>query len=210
MIYRLLLFFLGLICFSTGIALAVQVQYLGLHPWEVLHVGLYHKFGLSIGTWSIIIGLVLILITLIIDRKYIHIGTFLNVFLVGGAVDFILWTEILPKATNHSVDIGILLVSMVLMGFGGGINNAAKIGSGPRDGFMLAISEKKEISIRKVRIGLETGIVLFGIIIGGPLFLFTFIYTFVQSPVFQIAYLGAVKSLKELNENKQAQQTSTE
>ena len=77
---RIILFICGLILFSMGIAQAVQVKYLGIHPWEVLHVGLYEMFGLSIGQWSIIIGVILIIITLLLDRQYIHIGTFLNVF----------------------------------------------------------------------------------------------------------------------------------
>lgn len=185
---RLGFFLSGLILFSLGIAQSVQVQYLGIHPWEVLHVGLYEKFGLSIGTWSIIIGIGLILITLILDRRYINIGTFLNVFFVGWAVDLWLWLDFLPKGGSLTRDVVIMLCSMALMGFGGGMNNAARIGSGPRDGFMLSISDKTGISIRKVRITMETSVVLLGILIGGPVFLFTFLYTFVQSPIFQYAY----------------------
>lgn len=193
---RLIIFFMGLVCFSLGIALAVNVQYLGIHPWEVLNVGLFNQLGLSIGTWSIIIGIGLIIITLILDRTYIHIGTFLNVFLVGIAVDFILWLDILPNASNIYLDISVLILSMVMMGIGGGVNNAARIGSGPRDGFMLALSEKLNISIRSVRIVIETIVVLFGILIGGPVFIFTFIYTFVQSPVFQFAFLKTERYLQ--------------
>lgn len=188
---RIMLFICGLILFSMGIAQAVQVKYLGIHPWEVLHVGLYETFGLSIGQWSIIIGVVLIIITLLLDRNYIHIGTFLNVFFVGWSVDFILWLDFLPHAHNLIIDILLIILSMVLMGVGGGINNAARIGSGPRDGFMLAIADKTKFSIRSIRITLESSIVILGILIGGPVFIFTFIYTFVQSPVFQLAYLKA-------------------
>lgn len=194
--WRLFIFFLGLICFSTGIALAVNVQYLGIHPWEVLNVGLYNRFGLSIGSWSIIIGVVLILVTFILDKAYIHIGTFLNVFLVGIAVDFILWLDFLPHAKNIYIDILLLLCSMVMMGIGAGVNNAARIGSGPRDGFMLALSEKHNISIRSVRITMETAVVVLGILIGGPVFICTFIYTFVQSPVFQYTFLKVDAYLK--------------
>src|SRR5699024_11369631 len=82
--------------------------YLGIHPWEVLHVGLYEMFGLSIGQWSIIIGVILIIITLLLDRQYIHIGTFLNVFFVGWSVDLILWLDFLPHA--HHLIIYMMLI----------------------------------------------------------------------------------------------------
>lgn len=186
---RIILFICGLILFSMGIAQAVQVKYLGIHPWEVLHVGLYEMFGLSIGQWSIIIGVILIIITLLLDRQYIHIGTFLNVFFVGWSVDLILWLDFLPHAHHLIIDMMLIILSMALMGVGGGINNAARIGSGPRDGFMLAIADKTNFSIRSIRITLESSIVILGILIGGPVFIFTFIYTFVQSPLFQFAYL---------------------
>lgn len=201
---RLVLFMCSLIIFSLGISQAVQVKYLGIHPWEVLHVGLYERIGLSIGSWSIIIGLFLIAITLIMDRRYIHVGTFINIFFVGWFVDLFLWLDILPKASNLYFDICLILLSMILMGIGGGINNACKLGSGPRDGFMLAISDKTKISIRSVRIILETSIMIIGIIIGGPVFIFTFIYTFVQSPIFQYAYLKTVQFISVSNMEKSA------
>ncbi len=51
-----LVFFMGLLIMSFGISLMIKAN-LGSAPWDVLHIGLYYQFGLSIGTWSIIIGL---------------------------------------------------------------------------------------------------------------------------------------------------------
>src|SRR5690625_5707533 len=45
-------FSIGLIFFSMGIVLAINVQYLGVQSWDVLHVALNNKFGLTIGSWS--------------------------------------------------------------------------------------------------------------------------------------------------------------
>jgi uncharacterized membrane protein YczE len=75
---RYFIFFLGLTFFGLGNAIAVNVQSLGLHPWEVLNVALFERFGFTIGTWSVMCGLVLVLIAFVVDRKYINIGTFLN------------------------------------------------------------------------------------------------------------------------------------
>lgn len=201
---RMMIFMVGMLLFSMGIAQAVHVQYLGIHPWEVLHVGLYHKYGLSIGTWSILIGVVLIAVTLILDRRYIRFGTFLNVFCVGWLVDFWLWLDILPHAQGLLFDIVLLFLSMVFMGIGGGMNNAARLGSGPRDGFMLAISDRLSVSIRKVRIVMETSVIVLGILVGGPLFICTFLYTFIQSPLFQMAFLRTGKFLQGSGQIDQA------
>ncbi|MEH7096270.1 YczE/YyaS/YitT family protein [Neobacillus vireti] len=195
-IFQYCLFFLGLTFFGLGNAIAVKVKYIGLHPWEVLNVALYQHFGLTIGTWGVICGLVLILISLFIARSYISIGTILNALCIGPIMDFFLWLDILPKATNTWIDYLILLSGMIITGIGGGMYVAAGIGAGPRDGFMLSISDKTGLSVSKARVIVESVVLVIGLFLGGPVFMATFIYTFIQSPIFQRS-LKIFKGVKE-------------
>lgn len=193
------LFFMGLTFFGLGNAIAVKVKYVGLHPWEVLNVALYQHFGLTIGTWGVVCGLVLIIISLFVDRRYINIGTFLNAISIGPIMDFFLWLDILPKATNTWMDYLILLSAIVITGIGGGMYVAAGIGAGPRDGFMLSISDKTKLSVSQARIIVESLVLIIGFLLGGPVFIATFIYTFIQSPVFQRSlrlFRGLVDTVK--------------
>ena len=64
---------------------------------------------------------------------------------------------------------------------------AAGIGAGPRDGFMLSVSEKTGLSVSRARIAVESLILIIGFILGGPVFIMTFAYTFIQSPIFQFS-----------------------
>jgi uncharacterized membrane protein YczE len=195
-LFQYCLFFLGLTFFGLGNAIAVKVKYVGLHPWEVLNVALYQHFGLTIGTWGVICGLVLILISLFAARSYINIGTILNALCIGPIMDFFLWLDILPKATNTWVDYLILLSGIIITGIGGGMYVAAGIGAGPRDGFMLSISDKTGLSISKARVIVESFVLVIGLSLGGPVFIATFIYTFIQSPIFQRS-LKIFKGIKE-------------
>lgn len=180
-------FFTGLVCFGLGIAMAIKVQYLGLHPWDVLNVALFEQFGLSLGIWSIIIGLVLIGVSLVVSRKYVNIGTFLNALLIGPIMDFFLWLDILPDARNDWTDYFILLTGIVVVGIGGGLYVAGGVGAGPRDGFMLSISERLKLSVSKARILVESIVLVIGFLLGGPVFWVTFVYTFILSPIFQFS-----------------------
>jgi uncharacterized membrane protein YczE len=180
-------FFSGLVCFGLGIAITVKVKYLGLHPWDVLNVALYEHFGLTIGTWSIFVGLLLIGVSLLVSRKYVNIGTFLNALLIGPIMDFFLWLDVLPYASNTWIDYLILLLGIVIIGIGGGLYVAGGIGAGPRDGFMLSISERTGLSISKARIVVESIVLVVGFLLGGPVFWVTFIYTFILSPIFQFS-----------------------
>lgn len=185
---RWVFFLLGMMIFSMGITLAINVQHLGVHPWDVLNVALFDHFGLSIGSWAIIISILLILVTLLMDRRYIKLGTFINAILVGAFVDLYMWMGFLPTATNTWMDIIIIITGIVIMGFGGGMYNAGGVGSGPRDGFMLSLSDRTDMSVSRVRIIVETLVLVVGFLIGGPVFIFSFIFTFIQSPIFQYSY----------------------
>lgn len=179
------MFFGGLCLLGFGNALAVRVKFLGLHPWEVLNVALFQQLGLTIGSWSILTGLLLVLITFIVDRKYISLGTFLNAISVGLILDLFLWSGLLPESSGTWTDYLLLLAGIVFAGIGGGLYVASSLGAGPRDGFMLVISERTGISVSRARILVESIILIIGFLLGGPVFIATFIYTFIQSPIFQ-------------------------
>lgn len=198
---RISVFLIGLVIFSLGIAMTINVQYLGLNPWDILNVGLYDQFGLSIGSWNIIIGLILVAVALILDRSYVKIGTLVNVIVIGSLVDLFLYLDFLPKAAHGISDYFLMLVGIVIMAVGGGVYNAASLGSGPRDGFILSISDKTGFSIGKVRIVLESLVLIIGYFIGGPLFIFSIIFTFILSPIFQFVYLRAITMLNQLEKS---------
>lgn len=184
---RYTFYFAGLILFGLGVAVSVKVKYLGLHPWDVLNVALFDRFGLTIGTWSILIGLLLICISLLVSRKYVNVGTFLNALLIGPIMDFFLWLDILPDATQTWTDYMVLACGIVLVGLGGGLYVSGGVGAGPRDGFMLSMSERTGFSVSKARIMVETIVLVIGFLLGGPVFWVTLFYTFLLSPVFQFS-----------------------
>ena len=70
----------------------------------------------------------------------------------------------------------------------GGMYVAAGIGAGPRDGFMLTISDKTGLSISRARIIVECIVLVVGFMLGDPVFIVTFLYTFIQSPIFQQSF----------------------
>ena len=55
---------------------------LGLDPWDVLHQGLSRRLGLGVGTWSIIVGGMFLLLWILL-RQRLGIGTLCNVLVAG-------------------------------------------------------------------------------------------------------------------------------
>ncbi|MGH3666766.1 MAG: hypothetical protein ACRDU7_00650, partial [Acidimicrobiia bacterium] len=54
---------IGLVLFGIGIGLMLQSG-MGVPPWDVLHQGLARRFGLTVGAWSIIVSVAVLLLWL--------------------------------------------------------------------------------------------------------------------------------------------------
>src|SRR2546423_3862911 len=91
-IRRLVQLWVGLALFGLGIALQVASG-LGNVPWDVFHQGLARKTGLSIGTWVVIAGLLVMLLWIPL-RQRPGFGTISNAVLVGVFAD--LFLSLLP------------------------------------------------------------------------------------------------------------------
>lgn len=152
---------------ALGVSMTIKGQKLGIGPWDVLHVGLYQHFGLTIGTWGIITGFIIILATAIVLKKWPKIGTWLNMLLLGVFIDIFNW--LLPEFATLGAQMIIFVLGVIVMGYGVGIYISPNIGAGPRDSLMLVLVEKTGASIKKVRTTLEVAVAVVGWLFGGPI-----------------------------------------
>ena len=159
-------FFAGLMFLALGIALTIRGKLLGIAPWDVLHVGLFQNFGLTIGMWSIGTGLLLVLGTSLYSKRWPPIGTWLNMILIGLFTDVFLW--LLPVVTNPIVQSIYFVSGVGIMGFGVGMYIASNIGAGPRDSLMLILVERTGWTVKRVRTLLEIVVAIVGWLLGGP------------------------------------------
>src|SRR5579864_5436351 len=85
---RVVQLYLGLILYGASASLMVLSR-LGLNPWDVFHQGLAKHTGLAIGTWSILVGLCVLLLWIPLHQRP-GIGTISNVVFIGGTMDVVL------------------------------------------------------------------------------------------------------------------------
>jgi uncharacterized membrane protein YczE len=178
MTVRLLRLLVGLSIYGIGIGLMNQSG-LGLPPWDVLHQGLAKHLGGTIGLWSILVGLV-VLIPWIPLRQPFGIGTILNALIVGPMIDLTIGR--VPVADTLTRAWVFLLGGVLAIGVTSGLYIGANLGPGPRDGLMTGIA-KRGPSIRLVRSLLEVGVLVTGIILGGTFGVGTILFAFSIGPL---------------------------
>ncbi|MEL4503560.1 hypothetical protein AAEX63_01340 [Luteococcus sp. H138] len=177
---------IGLWIFGASIALVLRSR-LGLSPWDVLHVGIARHLPLSIGTVSILVGVV-VLLSWIPLRQWPGLGTVLNIFVVGIAIDVTL--AALPGITatgapGWALRLGLLASGIVLNGLAGAMYIGSQLGPGPRDGLMTSLSERTGWRIGVVRTGIEVTVLALGWLLGGPVGLGTVAYALAIGPLVQ-------------------------
>jgi uncharacterized protein len=202
-ILRWSFFVFGLIVLALGAALTIEGKLLGAGPWDVFHYGMFLKLGLTIGTWSIIIGFLLLTAASIATKRLPKIGAFLNMLLLGLFIDFFLW--LLPSIDSLTGALLFFVLGIILMGCGVGLYVSADLGSGPRDSIMLLIVDKTGWSIQWVRNGMEILVLILGWTLGGPVGIGSVIIAFFLGPIVGFSLPQCKTLLKDLLVNKERQ-----
>ncbi|MGH8951097.1 MAG: YczE/YyaS/YitT family protein [Acidimicrobiia bacterium] len=170
----------GLVLFGFGVGLMLQSG-LGVPPWDVLHQGLARQFGLTVGVWSIIISVIVLLLWLPLRQAY-GMGTLLNAVIIGVVID--LTGVFLPEAESTVVAWVMLIGGVVLIGIASGLYIGANLGPGPRDGLMTGIA-KRGPSIRLTRGVIEITVLVLGWILGGTFGIGTIVFALAIGPLVQ-------------------------
>jgi uncharacterized membrane protein YczE len=178
---RLIQLYAGLILYGVSDAMLLMAG-LGVDPWDVFHQGLSRRLGLGVGTWVVIVGLVVMLLWIPLHQRP-GLGTLSNVVLVGTVIDLVL--VIVPSVHGLLLRYVVLISGVVLNGIATGAYIGAGMGPGPRDGLMTGLAARGH-SVRVVRTGLEVTVLGIGWILGGTVGVGTVIYALGIGPIAHI------------------------
>lgn len=147
---RFLIYLIGLLVMSLGIVLLITAD-LGATPWDVLHVGLYYQLGLTIGSWSIIVGIFILAAAALISKELPQVGAFLNMVLIGLFIDAYLLLPFMQTPDGLAGKLAMFGFGIVVYCYGMGLYISAQLGAGPRDSLMIALTAKTGWKVRNVR-----------------------------------------------------------
>lgn len=194
--WRWIFYLGGMVILSFGIGMTIRGEYFGIGPWDVLHYGLTETIGLTIGTWSIITGFLLVLLMMIIYRRIPKIGTWINMIVIGVFIDISLL--LLPTVSTFAETLTMFVAGVIIMGIGIGIYIAPNMGAGPRDSLMLILMDKLGMSINSARITMEVTVAIAGWLLGGPVGVGTVIIALGLGALVQLALPFSTRLLERL------------
>jgi uncharacterized membrane protein YczE len=167
----------GLVLFGVGIGLMVQADF-GLAPWSVLDQGIAERTDLAIGTVTILMGVVILLLWIPL-RERPGLGTLANVLIIGLVLDATVALVDAPEGMGARI--ALLVIGVFLFGPGSGLYIGAGLGPGPRDGLMTGLTRNGR-SVRVVRTCIELGVLAVGALLGGTVGIGTILFAVTVGP----------------------------
>lgn len=165
---RIFMSLFGVIICAISVGI-FKIAALGVDPFQSLMSGLDKLIPISFETLYVIVNVLLLTFSLIADRHYIGIATFINLFLLGYITQ---WTYAFLQTiiVNPSIIIRLLclLVGIVIICFGSALYMTADLGVSTYDAVALILVNKWHIGQFKY-IRIVTDVIC--VLIGGGLFL---------------------------------------
>jgi uncharacterized membrane protein YczE len=171
----------GLTLYGVSMGLMIRSA-LGLDPWDVLHEALSERTGLTFGTVTAIVG-VLVLLCWIPLRQRPGVGTVANILVIAVAVDLTL--AVVSPPSGLAVRIVLMVAAVVLNALASAIYIGVRLGPGPRDGLMTGFTARTGWSIRLVRTAIELTVLAGGWLLGGTAGIGTVVYALSIGPLTQ-------------------------
>lgn len=171
----------GLVAYGVSSGLIIRAN-LGVGPWDVLHQGLSRALGGQVGTWTIVVSLVILLLWFPLRQRF-GAGTFGNAVLIGLCVNATLW--LMPVERDIALRIITLVAGIALNGVATGFYIAAGFGPGPRDGLTTALAARG-YPIRVIRTIIEVTVLAIGWALGGSVGVGTVLYAVAIGPLMQL------------------------
>ena len=168
----------GLTLFGLGEGLLI-VSLTGASPWSVLAQGISLNVNLSIGTITLIISLAVLILWIPLGQKP-GMGTILNALIIALMID--LCIKFVPAPSNFINQLILAILSVIIVGVGGGIYLVSNLGAGPRDGLMIGLQKSTNLPIAAVRATLEISVVSIGWYLGGTVGVGTLLFAFGIGP----------------------------
>ncbi len=176
---------LGLFIFSIGVYLTIQAN-IGLAPWDCLSMGVSAKVGYSYGIVHTVISIIILIIDILLKEK-IGYGTILDALLVGNYVDWIGYLKLVPVSDSVAVSCVMVVIGLLIMGYGQYFYMDAAQGCGPRDSLLIALGKRfPRTPIGVVQTFMVGIALLIGWLLGGPVGIGTIISVFGMGSALQL------------------------
>lgn len=197
---RILMSVIGVLLCGVAVAM-LRTADMGTDPYTVFILGIANLMHSTYHTVYIVMTALLLLVTVLLDRKFIGIATVINLFLIGPVCDgtFALIAGMGFHATL-SGRIFMLLGALLILCVASSLYFTANLGVSAYDAMALIAAKRKIAPFRVCRVVTDLACVIVGFSLGATIGVGTVLVAFCMGPLIQ--WLNRVMSEPLLNYRK--------
>lgn len=163
-----------------------KLSLFGTDPFQCLVTGIWNVVRIGYGTLYTILNLAMLVGIFFINRKYIGIATFINIFGTGYIAQFA--TSFFGRfftGAGLGVRIALLVCGLALMCFASAFYYTAELGVSTYDAVALILADRKVAKFRYCRIGADLVCVLIGVLLKATVGVGTLLTAFCMGPLIE-------------------------
>ncbi|MBE6069028.1 MAG: hypothetical protein E7211_15250 [Clostridium lundense] len=157
--------FFGLFLFALGVVMTLNAN-IGVGCWDVLNQGIVRKAPITLGQGNIAVGAVLLIINCKLGER-IGWSSVANMIFIGIFMDILLINDFVPMVYGGISSVLMILLGLFIIGIGSYLYIGVGLGTGPRDGLMVAFTKRTNKSVRFIRNSIEICVSIIGYMLGG-------------------------------------------
>ena len=191
------------------------LSWLGMIDWGTdtftnMNIAISNKIGLTLGTWQLILNIVLLIIVILLGADNIGFGTIANMVLCGYLYDFFswVWIKVLPKFVPEdflqitvsesgkqsavingdylAAKIIIMIIALAAFVFFAAMYMDSGLGVSPCDALpFIAYTKIKKLPLKVVRIFYDVALILIAWGFGSKWYIVTILMAFSLGPVIE-------------------------
>ncbi len=160
---------IGILLLSSGVSLAILANF-GTSPFDALLVGLANSIGLSVGSWEIILSLLLLATIALISKSRPVYSGLITAIITGVGIDGSLFVfQNFLHITQWLHPFITFFLGLLLIGLGTAMYLQTHIAPAPIDHLMLIVCKLTNMSIRSVRTILYALFLILALLFKGPI-----------------------------------------
>jgi uncharacterized membrane protein YczE len=183
---RILFYVIGLFLIGFGVTLTIKAD-LGAGAWDALNVGLSNAFGLTVGSWVIIIGIILMFLNAFIVKGRPKFFSLITILFIGFSVDF--WLVFLLKNVEFDLflhQVLSLIGGILILAVGVAMYLQTHFAVNPIDQLMISLNERFRLSYMTAKTIGELSALILAFALQGPIGIGTLIITFFIGPIIEL------------------------
>lgn len=157
--------FFGFFIYAVGIVMTIHANQ-GASPWDVFHLGLGHRIGLTLGNANILTSAAIVVLSALLKER-VGLGTLCNMIFIGVFIDVVIASGWIPVMQSLLPGMLMLVAGLFVIALATVFYMGAGYGAGPRDSLMVALSKYTGRSAGFCKGCVEGTALFFGWILGG-------------------------------------------